>query len=156
VTDFATAVWQGLDAPRMEIAHLAAGADAVEAHGTQIGVTYELRYLLRGRVLDIEIVGERSESITLGEEDFFDVGYSPLFNSLPVLRDDLLRDGAAARDYTMLWVSVPDLRTHRSLQRYTPLDGNRVLFHSGTYRAEVAFDADGLARSYEGLASRLA
>jgi hypothetical protein len=139
----------------MEVAHVVFGADGVQAHGTQIGVRYELRYRLRGNVLDIEVVGERPQSFTLGEADYFDVGFSPLFNSLPIHHDHLLREGSVAREYTMLWVSVPDLRTHESRQQYTPLGHNRVAFSTGTFQAEITFDADGLVRSYEGLASRL-
>jgi hypothetical protein len=151
-----TAVWQGVDAPRMEIAHVTINGPTVVAQGTQIGLAYELRYALRDSVLDVEVVGQRSGSLELGGADFFDLGFSPLFNALPVHRDHLLRsEQVAPREYDMLWVSVPDLRTHRSQQQYTPLGNHRVKFSSGVYRARLDFDADGLVRFYEGLAERV-
>ena len=39
-----TLVWRGLDAPRMEIAHVELDAGSLRARGTQIGAVYELRY----------------------------------------------------------------------------------------------------------------
>jgi hypothetical protein len=44
-----------------------------------------------------------------GEADFFDLQHSAFFNSLPVARDGLLNEGAAAREYTMRFVRVPEL-----------------------------------------------
>jgi uncharacterized protein len=44
-------VWRGLDEPQMEIVY----ADSTDrAHGTQIGVSYELRWRLDGPVLDLD------------------------------------------------------------------------------------------------------
>jgi hypothetical protein len=150
-----TAVWRGIEAPRMEIAHVSFDASSVRAQGTQIGVSYELRYTLRDNGLHVEIVDDRAEFFALGDADFFDLGFSPLFNSLPVHRDNLLHDaGATQRDYTMLWVSVPDLHAHRSNQRYTPLGASLIIFSSGDYSARIEFDGDGLVGSYEGLADR--
>lgn len=45
------------------------------------------------------------------------LGLSPLFNTMPVLRHDL-PDGFAA-DFLMVWISVPDLAARPSPQRYT-------------------------------------
>ncbi len=57
-----TLVWRGLDAPRMEIAHV----DSLDPVGVSDGEERE---------------------VELGDCDFFDLGYSPFFNSLPVVRD---------------------------------------------------------------------
>ena len=149
-----TIVWKGLDAPRMEIARVELGSGQVRASGTQIGSGYELRYELDGDLLELELVGERSLEVRLGELDFFDLGLSPLFNSLPVWRDRVLEDGDA-RDYVMRFVSVPDLDVRESQQRYEPLGGRRLRYRSGDFTAELEFDDDGLVVRYEGLAERV-
>ena len=119
-----TVVWRGLDEPRMELARVEVEGTALRARGTQLGVAYELRYELEPDVLRVEVVGDRTLDVELGGLDCFDLGSSPLFNSLPVLRDGLL-EGAEARDYVMRWVSVPELEVHEAPQRYEPLGGGR-------------------------------
>jgi uncharacterized protein len=149
-----TIVWKGLDEPRMEIARVDLGAGDVRASGTQIGAVYELRYELHADMLKLELVGKRSLEVSLGDLDFFDLGLSPLFNSLPVWRDRVLEDGKA-RDYVMRFVSVPDLRVLESHQRYEPLGGRRLRYRSGDFAAELEFDDDGVVVRYEGLAERV-
>jgi uncharacterized protein len=92
-----------------------------------------------------------------------DLGLSPLFNSLPVLRHDL-HEGGAAGDFLMVWISVPDLAIRPSPQRYTYLqtlaDGSRLVrFESigkgEDFVADVVFDANGLVVDYPGIAKRL-
>jgi hypothetical protein len=145
-------VWRGLDAPRIEIAHVEATGAHPRVHGTQIGLVYELRYELDDGRLLLELVGERSlELDLLPGTDFFDLGYSPLFNSLPVWRDGL----EGPHDYTMTWVSVPDLGVSRSDQRYEPCGRGIVRFRAGSFRADVEFDGDGFVTRYPGLAERL-
>jgi hypothetical protein len=63
--------------------------------------------------------------VELGDADFFDLHHSAFFNSLPVARDGLLAEGAAAREYTMRFVRVPELTAEPAWQRYEPV-GNRV------------------------------
>jgi uncharacterized protein len=147
-------VWRGVGDPRMEIAHVDLGAEDVRASGTQIGVAYELRYELEPGLLRLELVGRRSLEVELGELDFFDLGLSPLFNSLPVWRDGLL-DDAQARDYVMRFVSVPDLEVLGSRQRYEPLGDRRLRFTSGDFTAVLDFDDEGLVVRYEHLAERV-
>ena len=149
-------VWRGLDAPRMEIAHVQVDDGQVRARGTQIGVAYELRYELEEPRLRAEVVGEREIELELeGGQDHFDLGYSPLFNSLPILRDGLHR-GGEPRDYVMAWVSVPELEVRPSAQRYEPLGGALVRFRSGDFAAELELDEDGFVVRYPGLAERIA
>jgi uncharacterized protein len=136
----------------MEIAYVDPGIE--EASGTQIGVAYELRYELAPGVLRLELVGRRNLEVELGELDFFDLGLSPVFNSLPVWRDRLLEDGNA-RDYVMRFVSVPDLEVLESRQRYEPLGDRRLRFSSGDFTAVLEFDEDGLVVRYEHLAERV-
>jgi hypothetical protein len=105
-------------------------------------------------VLSLELVEERSLEVELGDADFFDLGWSPLFNSLPVLRDDLLRSGPA-RDYVMRWVDVPSLEVSRSAQQYEPLGGGIVRFRAGGFQADIRFDPDGYVVDYPGIGSRV-
>jgi hypothetical protein len=150
-----TVVWRGLDEPRMEVARVQRDGSVLRASGTQIGVAYELRYELEPDVLRLELVGDRTIDVALDGLDFFDLGNSPLFNSLPVLRDGLL-DGGDPRDYTMRWVSVPELEVSEQRQRYQPLPDRAVRFSSDDFMAEIRFGEDGLVDHYPGLAERLA
>jgi hypothetical protein len=94
----------------MEVARI---DDLDHAEGTQIGLAYELRWRLDATRLELEIVGGERRSVELGDADFFDVFASPFFNTLPVLRDDLLA-GGEPRDYTMAFVEVPTLNVRAS------------------------------------------
>jgi hypothetical protein len=148
-------VWSGLDAPRMEVARVERVGDGLRATGTQIGVTYELRYELDGDRLALELVGGERVEVRLDGLDFFDLAFSPLFNSLPVLRDGLLAPAAEAREYVMRFVAVPELDVVESQQRYEPLGGGRVRYRSGTFAAVLDFDEEGFVVRYEGLAERV-
>jgi hypothetical protein len=91
-----------------------------------------------------------------------DLGLSPLFNSMPVLRHDL-HANAGTTDFLMAWISVPDLQIHPSRQRYTFVGAaphaRTVRFESigqdEDFMAEVVFDDDGLVVDYPGIAHRL-
>jgi hypothetical protein len=135
----------------MEIARAEADGRELRASGTQIGLTYELRYEVEPGRLRVEVVDGPSADLELGGMDFFDLGASPLFNSLPVLGglDE-------ARDFVMKFVDVPSLEVSSSAQRYEPLGEGRVRFRSGSFAAEIEFDADGFVTRYEGLAERVA
>jgi hypothetical protein len=91
-----------------------------------------------------------------------DLGYSPLFNSTPVLRDRLVDEGAEARDYLMAWVSVPELTVTPSRQRYEPLgrDGDFAVVRysnlDSDFTARIWFDADGFVAEYEDFLRRVA
>jgi hypothetical protein len=148
-----TMLWRGLDAPRMEIVH----AESLDrAHGTQLGITYELHWKLDGPVLDLMMDGGPATRVELGDADFFDLHHSAFFNSLPVVRDKLLADGAAAREYTMRFVRIPELAAEPAWQRYEPL-GNRVVrYHSVGYQADITFDADGFVTLYQDYLERIA
>lgn len=92
-----------------------------------------------------------------------DLGLSPLFNTMPVLRYGLHR-GGSADDFVMMWISVPDLGIHVSPQRYTHVEdraqGEHVVRFAAVgegedFVADVIFDEDGLVVDYPGIASRL-
>jgi hypothetical protein len=144
-------VWRGLDMPLMEIAYVDIDGEALRARGTQIGVAYELRYELEpGRLRAHVVDGPSLDRGLEGGTDFFDLGFSPLFNSLPVL---VGLD--TARDFVMTFVHVPSLEVTRAEQRYEPLGDGFVRFRSGSFVADIAFDADGFVTRYEGLAERV-
>lgn len=93
-----------------------------------------------------------------------DLGECPLTNTMPVLRHGLLR-GGAPHDFVMAWVSVPDLAVRLSAQRYTflgppavtaglPAGSVVIRYESENFRADVAFDNDGIVADYPGLARR--
>jgi hypothetical protein len=93
-------------------------------------------------------VNGASARVELGDCDFFDLQHSAFFNSLPVTHDGLL-DGGAPRDYTMRFVHVPSLEHEAMHQRYTPRGNHVVHYQSGTFEADITFDADGFVTLYE-------
>jgi hypothetical protein len=137
----------------MEVAHVERHGNQVSAVGTQLGAAYELRYRLEPRVLSLELVGQRSLDVDLGDADFFDLGSSPLFNSLPVIRDELLQAGTP-RAYVMRWVDVPSLEISQSAQRYEPLGNGLIRFRAGDFAAHIRFDEAGFVVDYPGVAKR--
>jgi hypothetical protein len=145
--------WLGDGAQRMEVAHVEQTEPEFVASGTQLGLVYELRYQLADEVLSLELVGERVIEIRLGGADFFDLGWSPLFNSLPVVRDGLLESGPP-RDYLMRWVDVPSLEVSMSQQRYEPLGDGVVRFRAGDFVSDITFDAEGFVVNYPGIGAR--
>lgn len=145
-----TLVWRGLDEPRMEIARVERGAASLRADGTMIGVSFELRYELGPDRLRVTVLGGPSIDVAPGETDFFDLGFSPLFNTLPVLRG---LNGPT--DFVMTFVRVPSLEVVRSEQRYEPLGERIVHYSSGSFEADIEFDEDGFVTRYEGLAERV-
>ena len=73
-----------MEVARVEIRVAALGAGHADRRGLRA------RFELASDVLRLEIVGDRTLEVALDGLDFFDLGNSPLFNSLPVLRDGLL------------------------------------------------------------------
>jgi hypothetical protein len=103
-----------------------------------------------GGPLDLESPG--GDVASFAEALDCDLGLSPLTNSMPALRHDLLRkDGSV--DFVMAWVAVPGLAVRASAQRYTTLgdagDGERrIEYRSRDFRSELLFDADGICVDY--------
>ncbi len=161
-------VWAGVEQPLFEVAFVDIGGRRLKAHGSQLGAAYRLAFEVE---TDSSFVTERfaaecetvegSKCIELRRgveltDDTFDVDlqFSPLFNSLPVLRDRLL-DAGEPRVYTMAFVVVPELSVTPSRQEYIPLESRLVRFSSGTFSADISFDADGFVVDYPQLASRV-
>jgi uncharacterized protein len=148
-----TLIWSGLDSWRAEIARVEVTGDELNATGTQVGIAYELRYALAPGRIGLEVVGGERREVELGEADFFDLEFSPLLNTLPVLRDGLLSAGPP-RDYVMAFVAVPSLDVTFAEQRYEPIGDRLVRFRSGDFTADLKFDDDGFVVHYPGLALR--
>jgi hypothetical protein len=125
------------------------------ACGTQIGIAYELRWKLAGPVLELTLDDGPVVRVELGDADFFDLHHSAFFNSLPVARDGLLSEGAAAREYTMRFVRVPELAADPAWQRYEPLANRVVRYRSDGYQADITFDADGFVTRYQDYLERV-
>jgi uncharacterized protein len=92
-----------------------------------------------------------------------DLGFSPLTNTMPVLRHGLHRQPGRV-DFVMAWISVPDLGVHTLHQRYEHVRANShgatvryvsVEDERETFTADIEFDCDGLVRHYPGLARRV-
>ncbi len=106
---------------------------------------------------------ERTDLAALSGALDVDLGLSPLFNTMPVLRHGLLQAGDGSVDLVMAWVSVPDLSVHRSLQRYAfvrHLDGGRSVIRfesiaSDGIVTDITYDADGFVVDYPGIATRM-
>ena len=82
-----------------------------------------------------------------------DLGFSPLTNAMPVLRDRM-QEGGAAREIDVAWVSVPDLAVHRDHQIYEPLGGGRLRFASpeAGFERVIELTTDGFVRDYPDIA----
>ena len=89
-----------------------------------------------------------------------DLGFSPLTNSMPILRHQLHRGGS--HGFLVAWVEVPSLRVTPASQRYEHVradsEGAVVRFVDGEsdFSAELELDRDGLLRRYPALARRVA
>jgi hypothetical protein len=106
---------------------------------------------------DAELPAPGGDAAALAGAVDCDVGFSALFNSLPILRERLLERGRPM-DFEMAWVSVPDLAVNKAPQRYVPLSDERVQFISsaGAFRAEIHFDDERLVTLYEDFLERVA
>ena len=127
------------------------------------------RYPSGGWTAEVDSAGEldrpvpAGDAVDLGEALDCDLGFSPLTNTMPVLRHRLHRQPGQV-DFVMAWISVPDLGVHVSDQRYEHLaingDGATVKYASvedghETFTVDLELDHDGLVRHYPGLARRV-
>jgi hypothetical protein len=147
-----TLVWSGLDAPRIEIVRV---SRLDSAEGTQIGLTYELRWELQGALLRLQIVGGRRIEVELQDADFFDLQHSAFFNSLPVMRDRLLEE-SDPREYTMRFARVPELTVEPLQQRYEPRGDRVSRYSSAGFAADIEFDNEGFVTLYHDYLERIA
>jgi hypothetical protein len=163
-------IWALPAEQRREIAWIELGDDAtLSARGRQWGAGYALAYELetsRGYVterLAARVTGgaavtlERGRSSELEGVADCDLGFSPLTNAMPVLRDRLEGNGKAF-EIDVAWVSVPDLSVQRDHQIYEPLGSDRIRFCSpaADFERRITLTEDGFVRDYPDIAHLLA
>jgi hypothetical protein len=165
------AVWRLLESPGSEAAHVTLEPDRLHARGVQIGPGYRFDYELETgagwvtTLLRLTAEGEgfrRTLELRPGEGDWVDgaldcdIAFSPLTNTMPILRSGLA-SRAGAEDFVMSWIAVPDLTVHSSRQRYEHVADGVVRFVSldGDFTADLELDADGLVLRYPGIGERV-
>ena len=170
--------WNGDPDWRQELCELQLRDDGLVATGAQLGsaptpyrAAYELE--VRGewatRRLRVEVGGVGSVELRHDGKGGWagvanaaelegaldcDLAFSPLTNLMPIRRHRL-HEQPGTVDFAMAWVSLPDLKVHRSEQRYEHLEPGLVRFSSDGFVADLELDADGLVVTYPGLARRL-
>ncbi|CAM3731608.1 putative glycolipid-binding domain-containing protein [Nocardiopsis rhodophaea] len=87
-----------------------------------------------------------------------DVASTPLTNTLPIRRLGL--SPGESREIPVAWIDIPDLRVHRTTQRYTRHQssegrGRYVYGDPGNISYELTVDRHGLIVDYEGFAARV-
>jgi hypothetical protein len=110
---------------------------------------------------DVEMASAGGDPGAFAGALFCDLAFSPVTNLMPILAHDLVAGGGLV-ELTVAWVSVPDLSVQADGQRYTFVRAARdrrvVRFEAidGTFAADIALDADGIAVDYPGIARPLA
>jgi hypothetical protein len=153
---------------RREIAWIELGDDSLAARGRQWSTgtpSYALEYELEtapGYVttrLEVRVAGGPSLTLERGVSPELegvldcDLGFSPLTNAMPVLRDHPHQHGPA-KAIDVAWVSVPDLTVHRDHQIYEPLGDDRLRFASpeAGFERVIELTRDGFVRDYPDIA----
>jgi hypothetical protein len=169
--------WNGDPEWRQELCELQLRDDGLVATGAQLGsapTPYRAAYELEARGawitrrLRVEVAGVGSLELRHDGKGLWagvpnaadlegaldcDLAFSPLTNTMPVRRHRL-HEQPGTVELAMAWVSLPDLKVHRSQQRYEHLAPGRVRYSSGDFSADLELDADGLVLVYPGLARR--
>jgi hypothetical protein len=82
-----------------------------------------------------------------------DLAGSPLTNTLPIRRLDLLKaETGVSHRLSVAWVLLPSLEVIQADQIYTPLGDNRIRYASETFSADLTIDDEGFVVDYPGLA----
>jgi hypothetical protein len=166
-------LWELPEEQRREVAWIEyRDDDALAARGLQWtagDAAYALEYALETtagfvtqrlhvRVADgPELILERGRSPELDGVLDCDLGFSPLTNAMPVLRDHM-QTGGPAKEIDVAWVSVPDLTVHRDHQIYEPLGDGRLRFASpeAGFERVIELTSDGFVRDYPDIARLVA
>lgn len=169
-------LWRRDDTVGFEWCSVCLEDDRLSAHGVQVGVDpeqYRLDYRIDThpgfvtRSLHARIEGagwsrrldlhreddgrwRTADGVMTGVDGAYDVdlGFSPLTNTLPVLRL-----GSAGGDVLVAWVRVPELTVEPMQQRYDNQRAGSVTFSTGTFATELSLDDDGFVRHYPDLAT---
>jgi uncharacterized protein len=110
---------------------------------------------------DVELPAPGGDFGAMADALDCDLAFSPLTNSMPVLRHRIL-DDCGPVDIAVAWVSLPDLGVHRESQRYRFVrrDGPRrvVRFESleSPFVADIVFDERGIVIDYPEIARAIA
>jgi hypothetical protein len=166
--DFAL-IWALPAEHRREIAWIELGDDTLRARGRQWSRLdppgYALEYALDtspGYVTErLHVRVERGPELTLtrgrspeldGVDDC-DLGFSPLTNAMPVLRNRL-HGGREEFAIDVAWVSVPDLAVHRDHQIYELRGSRRLRFRSpaADFERTIALTHQGFVADYPDIA----
>ena len=83
-----------------------------------------------------------------------DLGYSPLTNTLPIRRLNLLGAVGTTCTVEVAWVLVPSLEVIAGQQTYTVLADDQIRYASDSFTADLTVDAQGYVVHYPGLADR--
>ena len=170
--------WNGTDEWRTELCELTLSADGLAATGAQLGSApqpYRAAYELEARgnwvtrrlrvevagvgMIELRHDGKGTWSGVPNAADLqgaldCDLAFSPLTNMMPIRRH-ALHEQPGAVEFDMAWVSLPDLKVHRSHQRYEHLAPGRVRFSDDDgFTADLELDADAFVVTYPGLAKR--
>ena len=162
-------IWALPEEQRREIAWIELGEDAtLAARGRQwcedepsYALSYELEtspgYVTERLHVSVargpELTLVRGQSPELDGIADCDLGFSPLTNAMPVLRDRL--DGSGEPfEIDVAWVSVPDLGVHRDHQIYAAKGPRHVLFRSpaADFERTIALTSAGFVLDYPGIA----
>ncbi|TMD09413.1 MAG: hypothetical protein E6J01_01920 [Chloroflexi bacterium] len=171
-------MWAPIPGPGLEHLHLAADRCASVLIATDAGHPYSFSYHLTWdagwhvRTVDARLLGEERAPIQLrtdgtghwltaqGEDmaalaGCIDVDFtaSPFTNTLPIRRLGL-QVGQSAR-LLVVYILVPTLEIRPATQTYTRLDATHYRYESGTFRADLPVDEDGLVLDYPGLWRRI-
>jgi uncharacterized protein len=85
-----------------------------------------------------------------------DLTGSPLTNTLPIRRLDLLKaEPGVAHRISVAWVQLPSLEVVQADQIYTLLGPGLVRFANETFSADLVVDDDGFVADYPGLATMI-
>ncbi len=112
------------------------------ARSTQIGIACELRRKPGAAVPELTMDGGPRIRAGLGDPGFSDLHHPAFCNPLPAARDGPLTDGAAACEYTMRFVRVPELTAEPARQRDEPPGNPMLRYRSSSCQANITFDAD--------------
>ncbi len=171
-------MWAPLAGPGLEHLHLATDWCTSVLIATAEGRPYSFSYHLtwddrwHARTVDARLLEDERPALQLradgagrwltGQSDdlpalagCIDVDFtaSPFTNTLPIRRLGL-QVGQSAR-LRVVYILVPALEIRPATQTYTRLDATHYRYESGTFRADLPVDEDGLVLDYPGLWRRI-
>ncbi|HMH36546.1 MAG TPA: hypothetical protein VK584_06370 [Streptosporangiaceae bacterium] len=112
------------------------------ARSTQIGIACELRWKPGGAVPERTMDGGPRIRAGLGDPGFSRPAPSGVLQPADRRPRRALTDGAAACEYTMRFVRVPELTAEPARQRDEPHGNPMVRCRSSSCQANITFDAD--------------